>query len=96
MTTTTDTLPAAVVARYHLERFVEVTDADGTPVRVRWTLVRNGRGEPWRCDEHGPMARALCDHTFAAGLVLADELLGLTAAGEHATTASPPNGGEPR
>lgn len=64
-----------VVARYAAtEIFVRVDDPAG-PVRVRWRL---GRAQPWRCDACGAMATTDCRHTFAAGLLLAEELLGLS------------------
>lgn len=57
-----------------VDRCVIVRSPDGTETRVRWRL---GRPEPWRCDEHGSMARAACSHTLAAGIRLADALLGV-------------------
>jgi hypothetical protein len=69
-------VPAArVVARYAAtELFVTVDDPAGA-VRVRWRL---GRAQPWRCDSCGPQTTTACVHTFAAGLLLAEDLLGLT------------------
>ena len=55
-------------------RLVVVED-DGTSLRVRWQF---GRKPTWRCDACGPMDGADCPHTFAAGLALAESLLGLT------------------
>jgi hypothetical protein len=72
---TADIPAARITARYGApEYFVTVEDADGE-VRVRW---RFGRAQGWRCDACGPMATTDCRHTFAAGLLLAEELLGLT------------------
>jgi hypothetical protein len=77
--TTTSVLPASLVVdssdpRY--EYLVRVADpAEPSPVLVRWKL---GRREPWRCVVHGRQAEVECEHTFAAGLLLAEHLLGLT------------------
>jgi hypothetical protein len=57
------------------DRLVIVTDPDAGEVRVRWNLARD---EVWRCETCGPMQGAECPHTFSAGLLLAEDLLGLT------------------
>lgn len=83
MTTTSaypDALAAEIVAALDLdrgERLVRVDDPEHARgvVLVRWKL---GRREPWRCPVHGPQSAAECPHTFAAGLLLAENLLGLT------------------
>ena len=91
---TSHATPAAeVVGRYAFERFLLIRDdEDPEPVRVRWTMRSRTR---WRCDVHGPMRRAECSHTFAAGLVLADELLGLTQA-QPTDPDQPQQEGHPR
>lgn len=66
------------------DRLLSVTDPehpDGA-VAVRWHY---DSPTPYRCGACGPQDRAECEHTFAAGLVLADRLLGLTAAGTEDT-----------
>lgn len=72
-------LPAAIIGRTQppksLDRRVVVTDPVDGRVNVRWQL---GRTEPWRCSACGAMAEAACMHTFSAGVVLAEALLGLT------------------
>lgn len=70
-------LPARIVrpsSRQRTDRLVIVADPDGE-VEVRWRL---GRADPWRCGAHGPQPRVACAHAFAAALLLADDLLGLT------------------
>lgn len=56
------------------DRVAVVTD-EGREVVVRWRL---GRAVLWRCGLCGPMETADCLHTFAAGVALAEQLLGLT------------------
>ena len=81
--TTVPELPAVLMAhdnaRKTHDRRVIVTDPDLGAVTVRWAM---GRAKPWRCRACGPMARAECAHTFSAGLVLAEALLGLTRVAE--------------
>jgi hypothetical protein len=76
-------LPAEVMGRAlrkSLDRRVVIQDPEAGPVTVRWQL---GREQPWRCSDCGPMTDAECQHTFAAGLVLAEQLLGLTRLPEY-------------
>lgn len=63
--------------RYPMWRLV-VDDPDSSGRVV--VKFRPGTSPPWTCAAHGPMTRAACAHTFAAALLLADELLGLDAA----------------
>lgn len=78
MTAKVPVLPARLMGgstpRKGLDRHLIVSDPDVGPVSVRWAL---GRPAPWRCRECGPMVEATCAHTFSAGLVLAEILLGL-------------------
>lgn len=79
MTTTqlAPALPARLVGQGQrsINRVAFVTDPDLGDVRVRWQL---GGESPWRCDACGRLDAADCAHTFAAGLLLAEQLLGLT------------------
>jgi hypothetical protein len=74
---TTTVLPAEIVDSTGppSEQMVRVTDPGRGVVLVRWKL---GRREPWRCVIHGRQAETECNHTFTAGLLLAEHLLGLT------------------
>lgn len=77
----TTVLPARVLPAPEMrlpDRVVAVTDELGAEVLVRWRLVRSGDAWRWRCAACGPQVEAGCAHTFAAGLALAEELLGLT------------------
>jgi hypothetical protein len=60
-------------------RLVRVTDPITGSVPV-W--LRSNRGQIWHCSACGPMVRADCAHAFAAALLLADEMLGLTPVAE--------------
>jgi hypothetical protein len=55
-------------------KLVIVEDPDRGPVVVRWLAG----SEDWRCGTCGSMPRADCEHTFSAGLVLAEARFGLT------------------
>ncbi|UFN44518.1 hypothetical protein [Nocardioides okcheonensis] len=66
---------ARIVARYQRPEYVVLVDDPAGEVRVRWSL---GRSRAWRCDTCGPMTTTDCPHVFAAGLLLAEEFLGLT------------------
>lgn len=81
-------LPARLVGaepRKFTDRLVIVTDPDVGPVNVRWSL---GRAQAWRCRECGPMSHTDCLHTFAAAVLLAEHLLGLTRSPELQGTPS--------
>jgi hypothetical protein len=58
-----------------------VSDPELGDTTVRWRLT----GEHWKCHIHGRTARADCLHTYAAALLLADRLLGLSPAGSTKT-----------
>lgn len=66
---------AATDKRQNRDELVVVTETDGREVLVRWTYKRPA---PWRCTDCGRMTTADCAHTFAAGVVLAEQILGLT------------------
>ena len=70
-------LPAEAVGqnRRAAARLVIVADPEHGDVKVRWVL---GREQPYRCALCGPLTAATCRHTFAAALLLAEKLLGLT------------------
>jgi hypothetical protein len=55
-------------------KLVIVEDPDAGPVVVRWLAG----SEHWRCGRCGPMSRAGCEHTFSAGLALAESMFGLS------------------
>jgi hypothetical protein len=83
ITTTADNVPtvpllparlAVNTGNRYRDECVVVTDLEHD-VRVRWAYRRP---VPWRCSECGPMTAAECAHTFAAGVLLAEHLLGLT------------------
>jgi hypothetical protein len=73
------------------DRVVFVVEGGGQ-VRVRWHL---GRRRRWSCDACGLMDSAACVHTFAAALLLAEDVLGLRRVPElEATTNRIPAGQE--
>lgn len=92
MTTTStypNTLPASLledmVSPGERARFVLVDDPDYEDgVVVRW---RFAQPDPWRCPVDGHMTTADCAHTFAAALLIAEQLLGLTRVPELHPTA---------
>ena len=55
-------------------KLVIVDDPHAGPIVVR----RLTGSQQWRCGHCGPMPRADCNHTFSAGLLLAEEMFGLT------------------
>lgn len=77
-------LPARLVGHNEAsEQRLIVVDDHGEDVRVQWRIGRRCR---WKCDACGRMLQADCLHTFSAGLLLAECLLGLTRAREYQTT----------
>ncbi|MEP7738118.1 hypothetical protein ABKW28_10735 [Nocardioides sp. 31GB23] len=60
---------------------------DGVRVRFRYTRVAGAR---YLCDEHGALTGATCPHALATSLLLAEDLLGVSAtmpAPDHAVPA---------
>ncbi|MCM0622844.1 hypothetical protein [Nocardioides bruguierae] len=83
------TMPAAMAdgrSRKITSRHVHVTDPDHPqPVSVRWTPER---GPLWRCSACGPQDHAACLHTYSAGVLLAEQLIGLTRTAEIAPVSA--------
>lgn len=73
----TDVMPATIPGDPPVNltnRLVLVEDPVLGVVPVRWRLAHTR----WKCNECGPMKHTDCEHTFSAGLLLAERLLGLT------------------
>lgn len=66
------------ISRSPHSRVVLVPGEDGAVVTVRWFYRQPRR---WKCGECGHLELATCEHTFAAALLLAQELLGVQPVG---------------
>lgn len=75
--------------RHELSRLVIVEDPHLGRVGVRWRPPRPDAGWRYKCAACGRLELASCPHSFAAALVLATDLLGLSALAVHHTPHTP-------